>query len=287
MMFKRGMVLFAALVFGLGAIVAGCGDIVGEDELELGMVAWACAEAQTYVSKAVLEDELGYSVNVTTLEPAAVYSATAEGDLDLYIAAWLPVTHADYMDQYGDVLTEHNANFEGARIGLVVPEYVDINSIEELNDHAAEFGGQITGIDAGAGIMRASEDALDAYGMDDMELLESSDIAMTAALDDAIGANEWIVVTGWTPHWKFAEYDLKFLDDPQGIYGEEEYIAAVSRPGLTETRVDVAYFLDNFFMTDDQLGDVMGRIADDEEPIDAARAWVEENPDVVSEWIDQ
>ena len=290
-MFQRSLVFVVVLIVALAGAMAGCEDLGIEDEveeeLEIGMVAWACAEAQTYVTKAVLEEELGYSVEVTTLEPAAVYSATAEGDLDFYIAAWLPITHEDYMDEYGDVLTEHSPNFEGARIGLVVPDYVDIDSVEELNEHADMFDGEITGIDAGAGIMRATEDALDVYEMDDMELIESSDIAMAGALGDAIMAEEPIVVTGWTPHWKFAEYDLKFLEDPENVYGDEEYIAAVSRPNLVDELPEVEYYLENYFMTDEQLGEVMGDIADGEEPIDAARDWVSENQDVVSEWIDQ
>ena len=285
-MFKRGIVLCAVLIIGLGALVSGCGDIIEDEEgLEIGMVAWACAEAQTYVAKVVLEDHMDYDVTVTTLEPAAVYSALSEGDLDIFMAAWLPVTHEDYWDEYGDVLNQHNAHYDGARIGLTVPDYVDIDSIEELNEHADMFDGEIVGIDAGAGIMRATEDAMDVYDMDDLELIESSDIAMAAALGDAIMADEPIVVTGWTPHWKFAEYDLKFLEDPEQVYGEAEQIYAVSRPGFPEINPDVSGLLDRFTLDDEDVGEVMAAIEDGEEPIDAARAWVEANEDVVDQWL--
>ena len=37
---------------------------------------------------------------------------------------------------------------------------------------------------------------------------------MTAALKSAIANDEEIAVTGWTPHWMFARWDLKYLDDP-------------------------------------------------------------------------
>jgi glycine betaine/proline transport system substrate-binding protein len=52
-----------------------------------------------------------------------------------------------------------------------------------------------------------------------MELVASSGPAMTAALKGAIDKGEWIVVTGWAPHWKFARYDLKFFFQPLEING--------------------------------------------------------------------
>ena len=56
--------------------------------------------------------------------------------------------------------------YDSARIGLVVPTYVTINSLEELNAHKERFGGEIVGIDAGTGLMRCSETALTDYGLD-------------------------------------------------------------------------------------------------------------------------
>ena len=38
---------------------------------------------------------------------------------------------------------------------------------------------------------------------------------MTVALGQAIKSMNHIVITGWTPHWMFAKYDLKYLEDPK------------------------------------------------------------------------
>mgnify|MGYP000547397806 FL=1 len=79
------------------------------------------------------------------------------------------------------------------------------------------YGGEIIGIDAGAGIMHAADMAIEKYNLD-YKLLESSGPAMTAVLKRAIDEHQWIVVTGWTPHWMFTRFKLKFLEDPKGIF---------------------------------------------------------------------
>lgn len=296
-------ILAAVLIMGL--VFAGCANVDGggngdngidnetpggiskeapKETIKLGYVQWACAEASTHLAQAVIMDKLGYDVTVTSLEAGGLYAGLADGDLDAQTTAWLPITHKDYMDRYGDEMDDYGPLYNDARIGLVVPEYVGIDSIEELNANADKLEGRIVGIDGGAGIMQATEQAIEDYDLD-MNLLESSDMAMTAALADAYMEEEWIVVTGWTPHWKFASFDLKFLEDPLGIYGGAEDIHVMARKGLDEEAPDVAGFLKNYFLEDYQLGAVIGAIADGAEPLDAARDWIAENEDVVEGWL--
>src|SRR5699024_11903733 len=98
---------------------------------------------------------------------------------DVFMDTWMPATHKEYMNKYGDDLDVIGENFDDARIGLVVPEYVSINSIEELNEHADQFNDEIIGIDAGAGIMRATEEAIPKYDLQ-LKLKTARESAMTA-----------------------------------------------------------------------------------------------------------
>ena len=69
---------------------------------------------------------------------------------------------------------------------------------------------KIIGIEPGAGIMQATENALEEYeNLADWDLVESSSAAMASELQKAYEKEEPIIVTGWTPHWKFAKFDLK------------------------------------------------------------------------------
>ncbi|MGM0435958.1 MAG: glycine betaine ABC transporter substrate-binding protein [Bacillota bacterium] len=144
---------------------------------------------------------------------------------------------------------------------------------------------EIVGIESGAGIMSATDTAIETYDLE-MELLTSSGPAMVSALGDAIENEEWIVVTGWSPHYKFAEYDLKYLEDPEGVYGDVENIHTVARKNLSSDDPELTTFLENFYMSDMELGGLMGDIAaSDDDAIEVARAWAADNEDVWSEWM--
>ncbi|NGZ76035.1 glycine betaine ABC transporter substrate-binding protein [Saccharibacillus alkalitolerans] len=152
-----------------------------------------------------------------------------------------------------------------------------------LGDQVAH---KITGIDPGAGIMNATQKAIDDYGLSDWTLLESSSAAMTASLDKAIKKKEPIIVTGWTPHWMFAKYDLKYLEDPKKSYGEAEEIHTIARLGLKEDKPEAYQFLDNFQWTEDEMGEIMVAIQEGTAPEKAAADFAEAHPDRIAEWTD-
>jgi glycine betaine/proline transport system substrate-binding protein len=147
-----------------------------------------------------------------------------------------------------------------------------------------QFKGKIIGIDPGAGLMKATDAAVEQYGLD-YEVVEGSDATMAAALKQAIDNQEWVVVTGWTPHWKFARWDLKFLEDPKEIYGEAETINTIVRQGLKADMPEVYTVCDRFKWDSQEIGSAMAmaeEIGDDKE---AARKWVQENQELVNRWL--
>ena len=101
-------------------------------KVNLLYVEWACARAETHVMADVLQNIMGYQVELTPVGAAAMYEGLAAGEGDAIFTAWLPVTHGDYLEAVKDKVEDLGPNYEDARIGLVVPSYVTINSIEEL-----------------------------------------------------------------------------------------------------------------------------------------------------------
>lgn len=143
---------------------------------------------------------------------------------------------------------------------------------------------KIIGIDPGAGIMKATASAIEEYELEKWELVEGSGAAMTAALKKAYDDKEPIIVTGWTPHWMFAKFDLKYLDDPKGTYGGEEHINTVVRNGLKEDLPNAYKFLDQFYWTADDMNSVMVEIQEGTKPEEAAAKWIDAHADKVAEW---
>ncbi|AZU64030.1 glycine betaine ABC transporter substrate-binding protein [Neobacillus mesonae] len=145
---------------------------------------------------------------------------------------------------------------------------------------------KIIGIDPGAGLMKATAKVLDEYKLDDWKLVEGSSAAMTAALKKAYDKQEPIIVTGWTPHWMFAKFDLKYLEDPKGVYGPDETINTIARKGLKDEAPEAYKVLDQFNWTPDDMAAVMSSIQNGEKPEDAAAQWVKDNGDKVAKWTD-
>lgn len=281
MLDKKNIIVLAALV-----VISMASFTIQAADITLGYVEWDCAVSQTHLVAAVLEEHFGLDVELVSVDAGIMWTGLAQGDLDAIVSGWLPITHGFYWDRFGDQLENLGPNFEGARIGLVVPEYVPVDDITELNDYAREFRNMIYGIDPGAGIMAATDDALDIYGLN-FSVLDSSDAAMVAQLGQAVQAEEWIIVTGWVPHWKFDAYDLKFLADPEGAYGEDETINTIVRTGFRDDfGPEVVAFLEDFYLTQDQLHEMMNIIREsDESALKLAKDWLDTNPDVVESWL--
>lgn len=275
-----------ALLAGAGVAVSSAAQAEEEKgTVNLAYVEWSSEVASTNVIAAVLE-QAGYEVDLTSLSAAAMFQALSTGDADAIVAAWLPTTHADYMERLGDSIQDLGPNLDGTKLGLVVPEYTDVDSIADLNDNADSFNGEIIGIDPGAGLMALSEEVVDTYDLE-LDLRSGSGATMTAALASAINNEEDVVVTGWTPHWMFARFDLKYLEDPENVYGGAEQIHTAVRQGLEDDMPEAYAILDAFEWTPEQMGEVMLMNQEDgSDPYENAKQWVEDNQDVVAEWLD-
>ena len=273
-----------ALIAGTGVAAGSLAHADDQGTVNLAYVEWSSEVASTNVVAAVLE-QAGFDVELTSLSAAAMFQALSTGDADAIVAAWLPTTHADYMERVGDNIEDLGTNLDGTKLGLVVPAYTETDSIADLNDNADSFNGEIIGIDPGAGLMALTEEVVDTYDLG-LRLRSGSGATMTAALSSAINNEEDVVVTGWTPHWMFARFDLKYLEDPENVYGGAEQIHTVVRQGLKDDTPEAYAILDAFEWTPEQMGEVMLMNQEDgSDPYENAKQWVEDNQDVVEQWL--
>ncbi|WP_238378729.1 glycine betaine ABC transporter substrate-binding protein [Halalkalibacillus sediminis] len=160
---------------------------------------------------------------------------------------------------------------------------------ESSSNYGEELEHTITGIEPGAGITVTTEKAIEEYdSLNGWTLEQSSTAAMVKTLEEAINNEEPIIVTGWNPHWKFAKFDnLKYLDDPENVYGAEEDIRTLARTGLEDDKPNAFKLLDQFEWSVEDMESIMYESQDTGEDIDViAKQWVEDNEDKVSDWTD-
>lgn len=280
MKMRRLLGAVATLVVAMGSTLASADS----KTLSIGYVdGWSDSVATTHVAAEVIKQKLGYDVKLQAVATGIMWQGVATGKLDAMLSAWLPVTHGEYWAKNKDKVVDYGPNFKDAKIGLIVPEYVKAKSIEDLKTDTT-FKNKIVGIDAGSGVMLKTDEAIKQYGLD-YKLQASSGAAMIAELTRAEDKQESIAVTGWVPHWMFAKWKLRFLDDPKGIYGAAETVNSIGSKGLEKKAPEVAAFLKKFqWASKDEIGEVMLAIQEGAKPDAAAKDWVAKHPERVAEW---
>jgi glycine betaine/proline transport system substrate-binding protein len=263
------------------------GSASARPTLRLGWSPWADAEVVSLIAQTVIQQAYDVKVERVLADIGIQYASLARGDLDLMLMAWLPLTHRDYYRRVRDRVVDFGSMYSG-RLGWVVPDYVpaaDLSAIPDLRDPslAARFDHRVQGIDPGSGLNQASAQALKSYRLNDLELVASSSAAMTAVLDQAIRQQRWVVVTSWTPHWMFARYKLRFLQDPQRVFGGIEWIHALGRPQLDLEMQDVAGFLTRFHLPDQEMSDLLLQ-ANEQTAEAAVDDYIASHPERVRYW---
>lgn len=266
------------------------GKTKGHDEkqpVKLVYVDWVSEKASAHVVRAVIEQNLDRSCELLSVSPIAMWESIASGDQDFCVAAWLPSLQGEYYRKHQPDVDNLGPNLEGTRCGLVVPEYVDIDSIDELKGSADRFEGRIIGIDPYAGVMKKTAEVMEEYDLEGFRLVSGSGPTMASALEKAVAERRPIVVTGWTPHWKFREWNLKYLSDPKGVYGDKEHIATIARKGLKKDMPRIYEFVDKFSWSPSDMEEVMLMARSENNSYsEAAKTWVNENSGLVSTWIE-
>ena len=256
--------------------------------LRLGWSAWSDAEVVSLMAAELIRSALNQPVERVMADIGIQYQSVARGDLDLMLMAWLPATHRDYWNRIRDQVLDLGPIYSGT-LGWIVPDYVPIDvisSIRQLSDPAlaSQFDNRVQGIDPGSGLNQASLDALKRYRLNNMELVPSSSAAMAAVLAQAIEQKRWLIATSWTPHWMFARFKLRFLEDPERVFGGTERIHALARLGLDQQVPDVTDFLSRFHLPSEDLDQLLLQ-AQTTSPDDAVTTYLANHPKRVEYWI--
>ncbi|WP_136247091.1 glycine betaine ABC transporter substrate-binding protein [Halomonas borealis] len=283
------MKAIASFTFCTALVGLGVGSVAADDKsLTIGTNNWSENIAVSHLWQQLLE-ERGYDITLTTTGKSIIFSGLAQRDIDISLEVWLPHGDAQYLEPYQDRIDVHGTWYNGAQDELVVPAYLsDINTMADLKANAERFVYQgkptIMGIESGSAIAGETDTAIERYDLP-FRQLNSSSPAMLASLEEAYRKEAPIAVTLWQPHWAYAEYDLKAIEDPEEAYGGGDDIKWMSKAGFAEEHPEVTGILNGWHMSHAELSDLMLTIEDVGNPEEGVRRWVEDHPALIDQWL--
>lgn len=282
--------------------------------IKLAENPWSASQLNVAVAKILLQEKLGYQVEVVSIDENAQWPALATGDLHASLEVW-PSGHAENVAEYIDKqqLVENGGPLGViGKIGWYIPSYLltehpELATWEGFTtpETAALFATAETG---NLGQFLAGDPSWVQYDADIMKNLgipfqvvnAGSEEAILAALDSANSRQAPILFYFWTPHSVHAKYDLSEVQLPP--YSDECYAKAseggvacdypadnlfkIFWVGLKDMAPDAYSMLKKMsYTTEDQISMIAAVELEGKSVDEAARAWVDANEDVWSSWL--
>lgn len=312
----RHSVLGAVLVGALA--LAGCGGAkVGDTSsgaagdcgtFNIAINPWVGYEANAAVLAHVAEKELGCKVTKKELKEEVAWQGFGTGEVDAVVENW---GHDDLRKKYiDDQKTAVSAGSTGVtgQIGWYVPpwlakEHPDILDWNNLNKYAAQFKTSESGdkgqlLDGDPSFVTNDEALVKNLNLDFKVVYGGSETALIQAFRQAEKEKKWVIGYFYSPQWLLNEIKLEKVKLPEytpGCDADTEKVAC-DYPDYDLDKIVSKKFADangpayqlvkNFQWTNEDQNIVAKYIAEDKmKPEDAAKKWVEANPDKVKAWL--
>lgn len=275
--------LLRAALGALAILVTATGSGHAEDKtIKVGMLPWQDTVPITQITKKVLEDS-GYTVEVTEFsEWGIAFAALTKGDVQVMVSLTDYVAQ-DYWNRNKNRLEKISPVSHGLYQAIAVPNYVTIDSTEQLNEAADKFDNKIIGIEPGSGLMREAADVVSKYGLK-LQLVEGSTAGMTAALKSAVDRQEWIAVTLWEPSWMAQKFDIKFLKDPKNVFAPPQTYHWIGQEGFSEEYPHARELIASVYVPLADITAINAEVKDGKSMDQAVADWIENHADLIERW---
>lgn len=267
------------------------------DELRLVVPPWPGVTVKSEIFAQLIEP-LGYTANQQELSSTVGYNTLQKNDSDAFLAGWLPAQQESYdAAMAAGAIVDLGNNVEGARMGFAVPGYVadaGITSAEQLADAqiAERFDHRIYSIESGSTVTDMIENAIetDTYSLGNWDSKSSSTPGMLSEVATAVNEKRWILFYGWTPHWMVPEYDVHILDDPAGVYGDNNGrsdVKTIVAKDYAESNPNMARLLDQFTFSADEQSEFISAFSLEERDLEAvASEWIANHPERIASFLE-
>lgn len=309
-----------ALVLATSTISAANAESKGT--IRLSEYDWTGQLVDVHLAQVILEEEMGYEVELVFTEYIASFAALATGDLDVSLEVWpsWSPTLPEWLDKGKvEIVTD---------MGLVgdtwwaVPTYVvegdpergiepmapDLKSYKDMNKYAELFARPETGgkglcLDAIPTWESYNEERIANLGVDYVNIYAGTEGAFAAEIKSAYDRGDPLFIcTLWSPHWLLAKYDFieielpPYSDECYGLGTDEEGSFAcdfpaedlliVARTGFKDEYPEAYQFFKNWHLTNEKQAEMLYMVDVEKMDLEAAvRAWKADNEDIWRSWI--
>ena len=329
---RRLMLLVAAVALAL--FMAACGEEKDDEggsgggsadagatdcgKVVLNEQAWAGSTANTYIAKAVLEDELGCEVEITKIAEIPVFQAMADGKVDAALEDWEHTAEYDkYIKKAGTVVQGGPLGVEG-HIGWFIPQYLmdeypEFKTWEGLKGKedifkTAESGDQGTFLGGDPSYVQKDKELIEALDLNFKHVTAGAEPAQVARWSQLYKQEKPVIFYWYTPQYLNQEYDLAEVklpprseapkdcqDDAKAGGDPEQYkceydvttINKLFSKKFADSGSPAYPVLQNMTLTNEQQEEVAKAIAGDKvDPEQAGQDWVQENEKEVASWLE-
>lgn len=277
------------------AVASGSAAASDQQDVILGVPPWGGVEVKSQVVTKILEP-LGFNVEQTSAGAPIVYEGLGKGDIHVNMSAWAPGQAPTFMPhvEAGDVV-RLGENLEGAVAGFAVPQYVydsGITHARDLQENAERFDSTVFCIDTGSGANSVVNEAIDndVYGLGDWSIVPSSTAGMLSRVGRAVNDEEPIVFCGWRPHWMNVRYDMRYLQDPEDLWGPnggESTVYTLATDSFQETHPHLTTFFERFVIDAQVQSQWLFETGQQDRSLDTvATEWIAANLDTIEPWVE-
>jgi len=282
-----------------------CGD------LNMAINPWVGYEADAHVVGYLAKTKLGCKVSYKDLDEQVSWKGFGNGSVDVVIENWgHPELQKKYMADQGGDGSAVNAGLTGndGVIGWYVPpwmaeKYPDITDWNNLNKYAdlfktSESGDLGTFYDGDPGFVTNDEALVKNLNLDYKVIYAGSENALIEGFRKAEENKTPYIGYFYEPQWFLAEVPLVKVNLPaytEGCDADAEAVACDYPPypldkivssDFAESGSPAYDLVKAFSWTNDDQNLVAKYIAQDQmDPEDAAKKWIDDNPDKVAEWL--
>lgn len=281
----------------------------------LAVNPWTGSAVNANVAKVVLES-LGTPVELLDIDENSTWVGLDDGSIDAVLEVW-PSGHAADYETYitgKQSVVDIGKLGPSAKIGWYVPSFVveqnpALATWEGFQDPelAKLFSTAESGADLGQFLMgdpsyvTYDEQIIANLDLPLKYLVAGSEAALITAIQKAVEDQTPLLLQFWQPHWLQSQVELTEVKLPDvtdeclasaaaadGLYAcdypvDELYKAASA--GLQEKNPTAFKVLSNLQLTTEQQNEIAAMIdGEGMAPLDAAKAWVAANADVVAAW---